>query len=333
MPIHVQCNNCQRRFRAPDTGLGKTGRCPNCGNRITIQPVDEQLPTITVAPESANQALRKSSSSIALLVTVATVFVFGVAGVIGLLIYRPQPTDSVEVEPVDVDGSADVVAPATPISADEETPRPAEGLGLTLEQFKQDMPIGESWKLFSETIRDDGTVSYQLQSTMWSHIVITVTGNLNDLGEVSIIFALIDHESQSRMDVFLRIAGMVLFLSEYSRWTQDELVLVWGRILNDVAEGELKITVQKNGKKFWIVPIGAQDGVVITSGISAEPNSTAPTLQEWLDAHPLPVAAGLPLTVGLNESTVKAGKVTNGRFSFKGFRHKGRDLTPLLVPA
>lgn len=36
MPIAVQCANCERRVRAPDTAAGKTGKCPNCCSEITI---------------------------------------------------------------------------------------------------------------------------------------------------------------------------------------------------------------------------------------------------------------------------------------------------------
>ena len=307
MPIHVQCNNCQRRFRAPDAGLGKTGRCPNCGNRITIQPVDEQLPAITVAPESANQALRKSSSSIALLVIVATVFVCGVAGVIGLLIYRPQPTDSVEVEAV------------------EAVDAYHSGLGLTLEQFKREMPIGDSWSVMSEIIRDDGTVGLHLACTELSSVTVSVAGNPNDLCDVCIMFA-ITVDPANATDKSARYAAMGLLLSKYSNWEFMEIIDFVSIVLPSFVTSEdgSEYLAQKNGHELWMVPTRIKNEVFFLMGVRANTNSTAPTLKLWLESHPLPAAAGLPLAVGLNESTVKAGKVTNGRFSFKGFRHKGR---------
>lgn len=36
MSISVICPACQSKMRAPDDALGRTGRCPRCGNNVTV---------------------------------------------------------------------------------------------------------------------------------------------------------------------------------------------------------------------------------------------------------------------------------------------------------
>jgi len=95
MPIRVQCSNCRRRFRAPDTGLGKFGRCPNCGNRIKVQPVDEQEAVFTASAEESGDVVRQSSSDRPLFFVVAAVFIFGILSVVVLLIFAPSGPEQI----------------------------------------------------------------------------------------------------------------------------------------------------------------------------------------------------------------------------------------------
>lgn len=247
---------------------------------------------------------------------------------VGFLVFAPDepnpaaakssPTQPADPEPSQPsDHAKRVNSNASTVLAREPKPKHTEeGLGLRLEQFKRDVPIGESWKVLSDTTREDGTVSFQLISTTMSNVLFMVSGNPNDLREVSISFAATTDQKEA--DTLARIAVMAYFLAKYSSWTEEELALFWGRLIQVGAGDESEFRVQKNGHEFWIVPMGVKNGTMFMTGVSVKPDSTAPTLQAWLDDHPVPVGAGL------NESTVSHGQVTNAKFSFKGFRHKGR---------
>src|SRR5882724_8138358 len=52
--MHVTCSNCQSKIRVPDSAAGKKGKCPKCGNVITIPSLG--APTDEPAPEPAAEA-------------------------------------------------------------------------------------------------------------------------------------------------------------------------------------------------------------------------------------------------------------------------------------
>jgi len=206
---------------------------------------------------------------------------------------HPKP-DPIEAEPV-------------------ETNTP--GLGLSLNQFKRDVPIGEAWKVLSDTPRDDGSISYQLISTVIKNVMLSVSGNPEDLREISVVFFV--KTNQSDAENVARIAVMTFFLSKYSDWTKDEINEFWIRLMQVGAGDETEFKIQKNGHKFWLTPMGVQDGTMFMTGVIVDQESKASTLQQWLDDHPVPIGAGL------YKSTGRSGNVGNAKFSFKGFRHKG----------
>jgi len=327
MPIAVQCDTCQRRFRAPDNALGKTAACPNCGSQITIKPLGKQQPVTPSTRKRVTEAKQRLSSTKTVLIVLSALVASALLAVVAFLIFSPDEPNpaaakSLPAQPADPEAltpseSAERVNPnASTVLARESKPKHTEeGLGLPLEQFKRDVPIGESWKVLSDTKREDGTVSFQLISTTMSNVLLIVSGNPNDLREVSISFAATTDQKEA--DTLARIAVMAYFLAKYSSWTEEELALFWGRLIQVGAGDESEFRVQKNRHEFWIVPMGVKNGTMFMTGVSAKTDSTAPTLQAWLDDHPVPVGAGL------NESTVSRGQVINARFSFKGFRHKG----------
>ena len=97
------------------------------------------------------------------------------------------------------------------------------------------MPIGEFWKVLSDTKRDDGSICFQLISTTIRNVMLSVSGNPNDLREVSIWFGAIAGQDQG--DILVRIGLMDYFLAKYSNWTEGELALFLRRLVQ-VAPGD-----------------------------------------------------------------------------------------------
>ena len=64
MPIDVQCANCERRFRAPDTMTGKTGKCPNCRSEITIPPPPSPSRTSSQVTEDVAESEKDDSGTV-----------------------------------------------------------------------------------------------------------------------------------------------------------------------------------------------------------------------------------------------------------------------------
>lgn len=275
--------------------------CPNCGNQITIEP-SGALPSVTAdTPERVAEPKRESSSRNLLLVVVSSLVAATVLGVVVIWILAPdrpeavvpktapsQPAATVASGPKILTPEPATLAAPNRLNQDDEPRGIEKGLGLTLDQFKRDVPIGESWKVLSDTKRDDGTVVLQLISTTMRDVVLVVSGNPKDLSEVSVTFAAITGHNKN--DTLLRITVMAFFMEKYSKWTAEELGLFWGRLIK-VGEGdESEFRIQKNGHEFWVIPMGVKEGTMFMTGVSVEPDSTAPTLQKWLDDHPVPVA-------------------------------------------
>jgi hypothetical protein len=321
MPILIQCDRCSSRFKAPDNYAGKVGKCPKCGNGIAV-PSSDPSAVYVVPPEHIAEATRKTG--VGALVWSSLAVVVSALAVLGWLVVSDQPTQPVAkalpivAEPVEaaqpiaspIDGTPVTDQPTPPDNVEPQPARP--GLGVTLAQFKEDVPIGDAWKVLSETKHDNGRVVYQLINTKMRHVMLMVTGNPDDLGEVCFTFAVSpDMENDESLT---RIAGMVHFLSKYSNWTQDELVAFWGRLLAVGAGDETNFKIAKDGHAFWMTPMGTTDGTMYMTGVGTAIDEKTPTLQEWLDAHPVPIGAGL------NKHTDKSGVVVNAEFSYKGFR-------------
>jgi hypothetical protein len=317
MPISIQCNKCERRFNAPDSALGKTAACPGCGNKLVIEQVVE---------ESNNKFL----------VAIGALLLVGISCV-GAVAYvtsksEPQPVAKVDppvvdattqqptAEPIEPEQVEETESPIEPEPSEETEPtiepepEPTPGLGLTLEQFKKDIPA-DAWKELADTTRDDGTVSYQMVCTTLQTMILAVHGDPNDLREVSLNFSITS--DMSDIDVATRVALMAFFYEKYSNWTKEELGEFWRRLITVGMGGEDKVKIQKDGHEFFLMPMGADDGTLFITAITSTPDSTALTLEEWLEAHPLKIPSGL------YESKVRSGEIAGGDFTFRSFRHKG----------
>lgn len=315
MPISIQCDKCERRFNAPDSALGKTAACPGCGNRFVIQP-----------------AVEESNSRFLIAVTSLLFVGIGCVGAVAYVTSNSQPiakvVDPSAVETTTQQPAAEAETPietapieqpepdTAPESVEQPTsePDPTPGLGLTLDQFKKDIPV-DAWKELADTTHDDGTVSYQMICTTFKTVILTVHGDPNDLREVSLNFSITT--DMSNLEVASRVALMVFFLEKYSNWTQDELLQFWQRLMAVGAGEETEFRIQKDGHEFFMMPMGATDGTLFVTAVSSKPESTAPTLVEWLAAHPVKIPRGL------YESTVRSGDIAGGSFTFRSFRQKG----------
>ena len=296
MPINLKCDTCQQRFRAPDTALGKTVACPHCGNHITIESFIKQLPATPVTLERAKRANPHSS----LIKTVVVVFSAVVASflliVIGFTVFgfgeKANTAKSSRIQTAPLEHSTrDNSDLSTVVTRDSNSKHIAQGLGFHLERFKRDIPIGDSWKVLSYIEREDGSVSFQLLSTSMSNVLLSVSGNPDNLSEVSMSFA--SSKQQKESDTLARLAVMAYFLAKYSNWTEEELALFWGRLMQTGAGDESEFKIRKNGHEFWMVAVEVKDGTMFMTGVRVNADSTAPTLQVWLDNHPEPGEAPL----------------------------------------
>ncbi|MEX0938207.1 MAG: FxLYD domain-containing protein [Pirellulales bacterium] len=316
MSIIVQCSNCQRQFFAPDAALGKTGKCPNCGERIRIHPMDDIPSIVEVPPERIAAALESSSRGTTIFLAVVSTIVVAVLATVAYLIFAPESAEPViAAAPAFEEG-----APEAPTAALSDIPSDYKtadnGLGLSLAEFKQDIPIGESWKIFSDSRNDDGTVAFQLTSTVMSNVMLMAYGQSDDLREVSVTCSFAKEYKEA--DLIARLLTMVHYLSKYSHWTDEEIGAFIGRVLKVASDGNTDFRVAKDGQELYVGFIPAQGGVVVITSVNAKPNSDAPTLQSWLADHPVKVDPTL------THITSGVGQVGNSDFTFKGVRHKGR---------
>src|SRR5690606_29781715 len=92
------------------------------------------------------------------------------------------------------------------------------GLGVSLAQFKRDMPSGDAWEVVTESTNEDGRVSYQLLSTKIENLLLIVAGSPDDLREVSLTFAI--KTDMNDAEVLTRVALMLHYAAKYSNWTE-----------------------------------------------------------------------------------------------------------------
>ena len=113
---------------------------------------------------------------------------------------------------------------------------------------------------------------------------------------------------------------MTALFAKYSNWTAEEIGQWWRRLIQRGPRGEREFRVQKNGHELLMIPMGADDGTLFVTSVSAKRASNAPTLQEWLTEHPVPQSAPPEHHYGSSDTS---GQVANARFSFRNFRYKG----------
>jgi len=329
MPIPIQCDQCNSRFKVSEEAAGKVGKCPKCGNRIAV-PSLEPPPVIVVTPEDVAAATKESGGN-GLLVGGLIAGVSSAVLIVGVLILNNNSTsvsmaysnnDPASVDQPNINPTIKtvVIEPALettdPPEQTEVSSQPLSqpGFGLTLAQFKQDVSNGESWEVLSENTHEHGKVSYQLVNTSMKNVMLMVAGLPDNLREVSFTFSVTSDMNES--DSLSRFAVMMYFLAKYSNWTEEELAKFWQRLLKVGTEGETHFKLQKQGHTFWVTPMGVEGGTFFVTGVSVDLESDAPTLEEWLTAHPAPT------NVGLNKHTVRSGDVVNANFSYKGLRRK-----------
>jgi hypothetical protein len=318
MSIAVQCSHCNGRFTAPDLAMGKTALCPKCGHEIEImvQPHTVfQPPPIVHGPQEDIQRTTSAQRWHPHSLVIGTFVAAALAAIaVGYLMFNPEP-------PLESVAGADVDFPQEVLDAKPDLGKDTElaGLGFSLEQFKEDMPIGTCWKVFSDTTRDEGVVTYQLLSTDMTNVLLIVSGKSSSLSEVSMCFCW--EKGQTELDAITRALLMASIFAKYSDWTVEEIAEWWGRLIRRRDGIKEDAVIQKNGQELSMTAIGVKDGVMFIAAVVADPKSTAPTLQEWLAAHPM-----APPKSGKSHyhSIETAGKVANATFSFRNFRHRGR---------
>ena len=347
MSIVVKCDGCQRKFKAPDAAMGKTGKCPNCGTRIAIQQhVEPRIqrqqatsarrhhpnasPTGVVATQQVSVSRRRSSPLLIVAIVVGSSLCVAAAAIGYITVFThsspndlaaredtvsPVATESPEGEALESPNGAKTFEYSVPDASEPTDPAAHPGFSLTLEQFKQDIPIGEAWNVLSDVTRDDGSISFQLVSTTMENVMLMVGGDPENLNSISVFYAITEDQTSNDADV--RVAVMALMLARYSVWTAEDFGTVIGRIIRVGIGEDEDVRIQKGGHEFWLSPLGVQGGTMFMTGIVVDPNSVAPTLEHWLKENPIP---GIEDLVDSNQ---RSGGIGNGQFSYRGFRHKG----------
>ncbi len=267
MPIAFQCPHCGVKGKAPDKLAGRLVDCPKCSRQVEIA---GPPPAPTSPPASPTPIATK------LVIGVALMAVIGVAG---MVVHSFLPPAEV------AEATAAVPEAESAAMVDDESPLPLDspGFGFTLDEFKKAIPIGTGWKVLDETRKDDGIVIFQLIGIAIPKTLLSVSGNPDDLREVSFMFG-VNHD-HSEADTITRVAAMCGFLSRYSNWTNEELGEVFGRFIR-AGDADKGLHVQKDGHEFSITVMGAENGTMFVTGVSVKPDSDAPTIEQWLADHP-----------------------------------------------
>jgi len=334
MSIAVQCGRCNGRFSAPDRALGHSAPCPKCGNQITIAPHSEfeTAPVVCVSQAVVDAAINstKAHSKVPLLGASVAAAALIVAAIAFFALQSGQQTKAIatadNVSNTSHYGSSDdaTVAASNDVSQElvsanlsKSKAMAAAGLGYSLADFKAVFPVGDRWKLLSETMRDDGTISYQLLSTKLHHVMVIVSGKPNDLSGVSTVFFAMKGGSDGDLLVRMTILGIVI--ERFTDWTPEEAYEWFWRVVQRGEAIDEGCNVQKGREKMFMSAIGVEGGTMFIVGVQAELDSKSPTLQQWLASHPLP-----PPKSGKSHyhSSESVGKVSNAKFSFANFRHK-----------
>lgn len=282
MPIPFQCPQCGVRGKAPDKLAGRLVTCPKCSGQVEIVKVEWVPPPPPTSPPAG-----ATPTATKLVIGVAVLGVVGVAGMIAYSFLPPAQVPEVaaavaEAPEVPKQAQEEPEDPVAIIGDESPLPLDSPGFGLTLDKFKKDTPIGTGWKVLDETLRDDGTIVFQLLGIAIPNTLLSVSGNPADLREVSFTFSATDEHSQS--DTISRVGVMCGFLSRYSNWTIEEIGEVFGRFIK-AGEADTGLHVQKDGHEFWITVMAVENGTMFMTGVSAKPNSDAPTMEEWLADH------------------------------------------------
>lgn len=334
MPIDLKCERCQRRFQAPDAALGTTAACPNCGDQVTVKPLSELRRKAEPASPVAKKDQDEEYSTNADLMTFSTVAAIATASIvlIGPLVFTankvtrnssPQPSAQVASPPPSPEGVNP--APPTVLYQGLGTGHAETGLGLSLEQFKRSLPANGEWQVTTNTEHEDGTVSYAMNSTSKTGINMSALahGNPNHLSQLSFELRIKADKTRNTPEytraIGLSATQLAHFFSAHSHWTEEELIAFWTRLMKIGSRAKSEVRIQKNGHECWANPINVSDGFFIAAGVTAEPNSTAPTLQSWLENHPLPpYKTGESFRVGYTSYCVRrawwSNHLSNNRF-------------------
>lgn len=271
--IAIRCGRCGRNLPYHEKLAGKTVKCPNC-----MAPVE--------FPVFSTPSHRNRSTIVLAICIVSGVLSITIVAAVFFAKTRHgnKPVEHVHIQP--------------------EASHVTAGLGFSLAEFKEDVPIGSLWTLVDDELRDDGTVFYQVSSqTMF----VVAQGPPGDVNSISAIISL----DSGAGATLVRFGIVSLILGKYSNWSDNEIAVAFAALINGEQDS---FRQRRNGQDMTMSLVETHGVIVYVIDVSASKQS-ALSVSELLRAGDWPAPANE--LYGMHEGD---GLVWNGDFSFRNVR-------------